>query len=86
MNTDVRKSYRCIIDSVPFAEQLWERIKHAVPTTFQRGFQNHDAVGLNERIRVLRLRYYPGDEFKPHTDGQYGAPNGDVLHITPLCI
>ncbi len=82
MNTDVRKSYRCIIDSVPFAQQLWERVKHAVPATFQRGFLNHTVVGLNERIRVLR--YYPGDEFKPHSDGQYVAPNGDISQITLL--
>lgn len=82
MNTDVRKSQRCIVDSHTFAASLWERIQHAVPVTFTRDNMVFTATGINERLRILR--YYPGDEFKPHMDGQYGAPNGDISQITIL--
>jgi hypothetical protein len=77
--SDVRKSSRCIIDSIPFAEELWRRIQHIIPPVWKNG---HKVVGVNERLRILR--YYPGDEFKPHSDGHYHAPNGDESRITIL--
>lgn len=69
MASDVRKSERCIVDSIPLAQLLWDRIKHAV--------QEDDVfkpVGLNERMRFLRYR--EGDFFAPHTDGSYHRRDG----------
>jgi hypothetical protein len=77
--SEKRKSLRCIIDSFGFAERLWERIKAVVPANWKHG---ETVVGLNERLRILK--YYPGDEFKPHSDGSYTAPNGDTSKITVL--
>lgn len=62
---DYRKSDRCIIDSDRFAENLWGRIRHAVPSN-RRG---QVAVGINERLRFLR--YESGDFFVSHRDGTF---------------
>ena len=78
--SDTRKSSRCIIDSRAFVDALWQRIRHAVPPTW--GVTNATCMGLNERLRILR--YDPGDEFKPHSDGSYTAPNGAISKITVL--
>lgn len=78
--SDTRKSSRCIIDSRPFVDRLWERIRHVVPPTW--GHTHATCVGLNERLRILR--YDPGDEFKPHSDGSYVAPSGAISKITIL--
>lgn len=78
--SDRRKSYRCIIDSFPFAAELWRRIKPFVPPTLPGGWQ---VVGLNERLRILR--YKEADEFKVHTDGTYIGPDGtEQSRITVL--
>lgn len=78
--SETRKSQRCIIDSFGFAEELWRRIQAVVPPVWHAGGQT--VVGLNERLRILK--YFPGDEFKPHSDGAYTAPNGDSSKITVL--
>jgi hypothetical protein len=77
--SDIRKSQRCIIDSVGFSERLWERIKHLVPAVWKHG---ECVVGLNERLRILK--YLPGDEFQMHADGSYTTANGDNSKITVL--
>ena len=66
---DVRKSGRCIVDSRPFAAQLWERVQFLLPEEHRAHLARWEPVGLNERIRVLR--YDPGDYFKPHQDGSF---------------
>ncbi len=78
MALDVRKSSRCVIDSEPFVERLWERIRDHVPSTWKGA----EVVGLNPRLRILR--YDPGDEFKPHMDGKYTSPSGAISCITIL--
>jgi hypothetical protein len=70
----IRKSLRCMIDSRPFADALWARIRHAVPARLPNGLC---ARRLNERMRILK--YVPGDEFKMHRDGCYGAPDGSEI-------
>lgn len=79
INTDIRKSSRCIVDSHAFAEQLWSRIQSYVPTEWKNG---ETVAGINERLRILR--YYPGDEFKPHVDGSYMSPTGSLSKLTIL--
>src|ERR1700722_4465880 len=58
--TDVRNNDRCMIDDAPMAQKLFERIKSYLPTVWN----NHQLVGLNERLRFLR--YDPRQRFKPH--------------------
>lgn len=78
MALDVRKSSRCLIDSEPFVEKLWERIHKYVPSKWG----DAEVVGINPRLRILR--YDPGDEFKPHMDGKYTSPSGAISYITIL--
>jgi predicted 2-oxoglutarate/Fe(II)-dependent dioxygenase YbiX len=71
--TDVRNSDRSIIDDPVFAEELWQRIRHATnddPRLMQReGNKIFNALGLNERLRFLR--YDKGNYFASHQDGCY---------------
>ncbi|CAG5121778.1 unnamed protein product [Candidula unifasciata] len=76
MMTDVRSSKRCIVDSVPYVQELWERIKEFIPSVFKE----HRVLGLNERLRFLR--YDAGDYFRPHFDGSYKRDNGERSYIT----
>jgi hypothetical protein len=76
--SDTRKSSRCIVDSHEFVKRLWTRLAPFVPPTWKGA----TCVGLNERLRILR--YDPGDEFKPHSDGAYTAPTGAISKITIL--
>ncbi|KAL7534827.1 hypothetical protein ACHAXR_006101 [Thalassiosira sp. AJA248-18] len=74
LDTDVRKSGRCIIDDEQAAAILWERLKHVLPEMITPGFRTVSSpiwqcVGLNERFRVLK--YQPGDYFYPHRDGSF---------------
>eukprot|EP00039_Didymoeca_costata_P027311 m.18180 g.18180 ORF g.18180 m.18180 type:complete len:295 (-) comp6226_c0_seq1:139-1023(-) len=71
---DYRKHSSCVIDSVEFANLLWNRINPHMPdiyptTTTEQGYQ---PVGLYERLRFLN--YKPGDFFSPHKDGTYNHP------------
>ena len=80
--TDVRNNDRCIIDSPITMEFIWQRL-----VTILKGdadlmraeftLRNLFAVGLNERMRILR--YDPGTYFSPHYDGCYqrGHDAGD---------
>lgn len=75
-----RKSARCIVDSHEFVRRLWLRIQHVAPPTW--GVTAATCVGLNERLRILR--YDPGDEFLPHSDGSYVSPSGAISKLTVL--
>ncbi|ETW04977.1 hypothetical protein, variant [Aphanomyces invadans] len=70
LRTDVRNNDRCIIDDVVAATILWERVQPYLPDTYR----GKPFAGVNERLRFLR--YYPGQEFKPHYDGTYRRPDG----------
>ncbi|KAH3838628.1 uncharacterized protein LOC127880202 [Dreissena polymorpha] len=74
--TDVRKSSRCIWDTVEEADRIWERIKSHVPEMWR----DRKVLELNERLRFLR--YDPGDYFQPHLDGAYVRDNGERSYIT----
>lgn len=63
---DVRNNDRCMIDDVPMAQMLFERIQSFLPETWEK----HRLIGLNERLRFLR--YDPGQKFEPH----YGKNTG----------
>ena len=71
--SDVRNNDRCIIDDPETMEVIWQRILSVCqdrellhgPYRDQTAF----AVGLNERMRILR--YDPGTYFAPHFDGSY---------------
>lgn len=74
---DVRNSDRCIIDDPDFAELLYQRLLTKLesepsllnPLVNWKMEGKQHAVGLNERLRILR--YDPGCYFRPHSDGCY---------------
>lgn len=66
---DVRNNDRCIIDSPVTMEFLWQRIVTTLPKDMRFTKKNFSAVGLNERMRVLR--YDRGHFFASHYDGNY---------------
>lgn len=86
--SDVRKSKRTMIDSREFVDELWKRIAHVVPLTWD-GAPLHIAEGatspLNERLRILKYDT-PGDEFRPHADGNYTSSLGGVDSISRITI
>ncbi|KAF9361380.1 hypothetical protein BGX34_007187 [Mortierella sp. NVP85] len=65
-----RDGQRCIIDDHAIVAELWERVKHHIPAVFKK----RPVVGINERLRFLK--YAPGDQFKPHMDGEYHRTDG----------
>ncbi|KAI9101747.1 hypothetical protein DFS34DRAFT_428543 [Phlyctochytrium arcticum] len=72
INTDVRRSQRCVVDSQLVSEQMFHRIQKFLP---------NDAKGLNPRLRFLK--YLPGDRFLRHRDGSYkDAASGLVSKYT----
>ncbi|KAF9430314.1 hypothetical protein BGZ94_007401 [Podila epigama] len=74
-----RDGQRCIVDDIPFAAQLWERIRPYLPAVYQ----NRPVVGLNERMRFLK--YLPGDKFEAHMDGEYRRQDGSN-HCTKMTV
>lgn len=68
LDTDIRKSSRCMIDDVDLAQKLFERVRELLPSSWK----GKRIQGLNERLRFLR--YAPGDYFAPHMDGCYVRP------------
>ena len=72
---EIRNNDRCIVDSLPDADLLWDRIRAWIPATFQ-GFP---VAGLNERLRFLR--YTRGQRFAPHLDGTYAREDGSAFSL-----
>lgn len=72
VNKNLRSGQRVIIDSEEFTSQLWTRISPLIPVKV-KGAQ---VVGLNERLRFLK--YFPGQFFVPHTDGNYVRPDNKL--------
>lgn len=81
---DVRNNDRTYIDDDTLAEQIWNRIQTVLsperePQLHHRMDRHHRswrAVGINERLRVLR--YDPGTYFAMHFDGAYERT--DITH------
>lgn len=65
MRKDIRNNDRVMIDDVPLATLMWERLHPFVAQC--GGFWT--PVGLNERWRFYR--YDPGQQFDWHFDGAY---------------
>jgi predicted 2-oxoglutarate/Fe(II)-dependent dioxygenase YbiX len=80
LDTDHRRSSRCIVDSPEQAAEIWNRVKDYVPAVWNHRGTIWEVVGLNERLRYLR--YNPGDFFAPHFDGCYERGNGERSFIT----
>lgn len=77
--SEIRKSDRCILDSKPFAAELFRRLLPHLPAEMN----GCKVVGVNERLRILR--YGPGDEFQLHSDGCYISPmDGSTSVLTIL--
>lgn len=74
---EIRNNDRTYIDDDDLAEEIWKRIAASLPKESEpqlhtfKGFMPEvwNAVGINERLRVLR--YGPGTYFAPHFDGSY---------------
>jgi len=81
MRPDIRNNTRVMKDDVALAAQLWERMKHLVPTTHRRigSWQPH---GLNERLRFYR--YTQGQYFKWHSDGPFIRSPREVSLFTAM--
>ena len=75
---EIRKSLRCIIDSVNFAKILYKRISHVVPNNYN----NMTFCEINPRFRFLK--YTSGDHFAKHTDEHYKNDKNEISLITVL--
>lgn len=77
--SEIRKSERCILDSKPFAAEVFRRLLPHLPAEFN----GCKVVGVNERLRILK--YGPGDNFQLHSDGSYTSPiDGSTSMLTIL--
>ncbi|KAJ5896430.1 uncharacterized protein N7473_005829 [Penicillium subrubescens] len=91
--TDARNCGRMMWDTHDIANRLLTRLKPflhdldvakftdrtSVTGLLGRG-KTYELSALNERLRFLR--YVGGEYFRPHWDGQYEAPNGDLSFYT----
>lgn len=78
MMPDVRNNTRVMLDDLPRARALWERIAPFAPEERGRG----RAVGLNERFRFYR--YAPGEFFRWHRDGAFVRDERERSLMTAL--
>ena len=74
----VRNNTRVMIDDVPRAAALWDRIERWTPSERAQG----RAVGLNERFRFYR--YAPGEFFRWHRDGSFVRNDEERSLMTAL--
>jgi prolyl 4-hydroxylase len=73
LNSEIRKSSRVIITDIDLADKLYERIKTYIPSGT-----------INPYFRFLK--YTKGDEFKPHTDGNYYDKKSNKISKLTLLI
>ena len=76
VDRDFRNNDRVIADDRILANDLWNRVRDAIPP-FLLGRQ---VRGLNERFRYYR--YGPGQKFSWHTDGSFRRENGEASLLT----
>lgn len=80
---EYRNSSRCIIDDVKFAKEIFERMQRYIPLELtDDNFASWKAVGLNERMRILR--YTKGNFFSHHFDGSYKRNNDERSFYTVM--
>lgn len=77
-NPGYRNQDRVIRDEPEFAQDLFTRIKHALPEKIGE----LTLAGLNERIRFYR--YQPGQRFSPHMDHWYQPSDTEITLLTVL--
>jgi predicted 2-oxoglutarate/Fe(II)-dependent dioxygenase YbiX len=76
MAPDVRNNTRVIVDDLPRARALWDRVSSIVPAE-REGWL---AAGLNERFRFYR--YDEGERFAPHYDGAFIRHANERSYLT----
>ena len=70
--TNIRSSYRCIMDDVILSEKLWSIAENNLPSRDVvpgKRYKGWVATGVNPRFRILK--YSPGERFEMHQDGSY---------------
>ena len=75
---EIRKSLRCIIDSIDFAKIIYKRIAHIIPNNYK----DMEFSEINPRFRFLK--YTSGDHFAKHTDEHYKNDKNEISLITVL--
>jgi len=73
-----RDGFRIMIDDKQFVKILFSRISSFLPQKFQK----KKLVEINERLRFLK--YYEGDEFKPHYDSHYSRDDYSARTLITL--
>jgi len=90
MMSEVRNNTRVMVDAPELTELVWARIAPMIPQAWRvrdfdgyaRADGEHEAVGLNERVRVYR--YTPGQRFRPHHDGFFRRNEREFSALTML--
>ena len=70
--TNIRSSYRCIVDDILLSDKLWSIAQKHVPSRDivpGKRYKGWIATGVNPRVRILK--YSPGERFEMHQDGSY---------------
>ena len=75
---EIRKSLRCVIDSIDFSKILYKRIAHIIPNKYN----DMEFSEINPRFRFLK--YNNGDFFAKHTDEHYKNDKNEISLITVL--
>lgn len=73
---NTRKCDRSLVMDPELCLEIWNLVKHVVPTDTSFG----TPVGLNPLLRFLK--YDPGDYFKIHNDGTYVDDKGHESRLT----
>ncbi|CAB4376132.1 unnamed protein product [Rhizophagus irregularis] len=79
---DVRNSSRYIRDDFILSSEIFNRISHVLPQTWQRRKKSFPISCLNERLRFLK--YKKGEFFKNHQDGMYRRDDGSETSFVTL--
>lgn len=76
MRKDIRNNDRVMIDDVPLAARLYDRLRPLLPPNFRV----YEPCGLNERFR--HYRYGVGQKFDWHMDGAFARDTGERSRLT----
>ena len=71
VESQIRNNRRVIFDDPKWANELFERVKHAVPAEIHE----MSLIGINERLRCYE--YQAGQRFAPHSDGAFTRSDGE---------
>ena len=77
---EIRKSDRVIVDSIPFANELFARLRAVLPPEMD----GRPIAGLNERLRILK--YTDADYFRAHQDGHFVALDGKSISLLTVLL